>query len=227
MKNYNIKDVAEKYIGQTEVKDNAGFNNSDFQKKMEVVGWRPSYQWCALFAELVWFEAFQGNKSFLKIIEKNFSPSAVKTFGNFAKIGMVSKTPVVGSVVVWQSFKKGVGQWHGHAGIVTKVEKDMFESVEGNTSDNGSREGTMVATRRRTYATSVYSGLAVLGYINPNEKEEVLPFKTKKEGDKFRQWVNDNYEEYARKIDLDASGSFKNKYILEAYNLLSREYDKS
>ncbi len=227
MTNYNIKDVAEKYIGQTEIKDNEGFKNPDFQKKMQVVGWRPSYQWCALFAELVWFEAFQGNKSFLKLIQENFSPSAVKTFGNFHKIGMTSESPVVGSVVIWQSFRKGVAQWHGHAGIVTKVEKDMFESVEGNTSDNGSREGTMVATRRRTYATSVYSGLAVLGFINPKEKEEVLPFKTKKAGDKFRQWVNDNHSEYAKSIDLDIEGSFKNKFIKKAYQHLNLEYDKA
>lgn len=42
-------------------------------------------------------------------------------------------------------------------------------------------------------------------------------FQTKAEGDKFRNWVNDNCADYAKLIDLDRSGSHKNEYITRAY----------
>jgi hypothetical protein len=231
MKNYSIKDIAEKYIGQTEVKNNMGFENPDFEEKMSVIGWRPSYQWCALFSELVWFEAFQGNEEMLKIIKKNCSAGAVKTFENFHKIGMTSEIPTVGAIVIWQSHKKGLPQWTGHAGIVTKVNKENFVSIEGNTNDNGSREGIMVAEKTRKYSKSVYNGLGVLGFINPpstsgSTSKTEKPFKNKKEGDKFRLWVNENYPAYASEIDLDKSGSFSNKYILKAFEKYGVDYKK-
>lgn len=228
MKKYSIKDVAEKYIGQTEVKDNMGFKNPDFEKRMEAVGWRPSFQWCALFSELVWHEAYQGNEEMLKIIKDNCSASAVRTYKNFNSIGMASDKPQVGAIVIWQSYRKGVAQWTGHAGIVTEVNKENFVSIEGNTNDNGSREGIMVARKTRKYSTEVYNGLAVLGFINPPGTAPKIekPFKNKKEGDKFRKWVNDTYPEYAREIDLDESGSHTNKYIMKAWKKYGVEYNK-
>ena len=56
-------------------------------------------------------------------------------------------------------------------------------------------------------------------FINPNN-----PFQSKKEGDAFRNWINDNHPEYARIIDLDRSGSFENKYILRAWKDHGEEY---
>jgi len=50
------------------------------------------------------------------------------------------------------------------------------------------------------------------------------PFKTKQEGDKFRKWVNDNYPDYAKQIDLDVSGSHTNKYIMKAWNKYGNQY---
>ena len=67
MMNQKIKLIAEKYIGQTEVKNNMGFIDPNFEDRMEAVGWRPSFQWCALFSELVWHEAYQGNEDMLKV----------------------------------------------------------------------------------------------------------------------------------------------------------------
>lgn len=52
------------------------------------------------------------------------------------------------------------------------------------------------------------------------------PFATKADGDKFRGWVNDNFADYAREIDLDRSGSHTNKYIMKAWNRLKDEYNK-
>ena len=52
------------------------------------------------------------------------------------------------------------------------------------------------------------------------------PFKSKAEGDAFRQWVNNTYPVTARLIDLDKSGSYNNKYIGEAYDKYGAEYSK-
>lgn len=38
-----------------------------------------------------------------------------------------------------------------HAGIVVSAEPEFFRSIEGNTNDNGSREGYEVCTRTRSY----------------------------------------------------------------------------
>ena len=70
--------------------------------------------------------------------------------------------------------------------------------------------------------------------INPDEKPSVvdnetkkeIPFKGREEGDKFRSWVNDNYPNYAKSIDLDRSGSFNNNYIKKAWNKYGEEYQK-
>lgn len=55
---------------------------------------------------------------------------------------------------------------------------------------------------------------------------EVAPFETKEEGDKFRNWVNDNYPEIAKEIQLDRSGSHTNSYILSAYRMVGGKYQK-
>jgi peptidoglycan hydrolase-like protein with peptidoglycan-binding domain len=39
-----------------------------------------------------------------------------------------------------------------HTGIVTRAEADVFHTVEGNTNDDGNRNGYEVCTRRRGYA---------------------------------------------------------------------------
>lgn len=225
MKNFSIKDVAEKYVGQTEIKGNMGFTNPEFEKSMKSVGWKVSYQWCALFSELVWHEAFQGDENMLKIIKDKFSASAFKTFLNFDKVGMTSKTPEVGSVVIWRQVKKGVPQWTGHAGIVTEVHKDHFVSIEGNTNDAGGREGYIVAVKKRKYSFKVFNGLELVGFVNPKDKGSVV-FKNKTEGNKFRLWVNETYPEYAKEIDLDKKGSHDNKYIMKAYDKYGSIYEK-
>lgn len=50
------------------------------------------------------------------------------------------------------------------------------------------------------------------------------PFKNKAEGDAFRNWVNDNYPDYARSIDLDRSGKFNNSTIQKAWKKYGSAY---
>jgi len=51
-----------------------------------------------------------------------------------------------------------------------------------------------------------------------------IAITNKTEGDKFRNWVNDNYPDYAKQIDLDRSGSYNNSYITKAWKKYGAEY---
>jgi len=54
---------------------------------------------------------------------------------------------------------------------------------------------------------------------------EKLPFKNKKQGDKFRKWVNKEHPKDAKRLDLDKSGSFNNSYIKRAWLEFYKIYD--
>jgi len=45
-----------------------------------------------------------------------------------------------------------------------------------------------------------------------------IPFKNREQGNRFRIFVNNEYPEIARKIDLDKTGSYNNRYVLKALN---------
>lgn len=53
-----------------------------------------------------------------------------------------------------------------------------------------------------------------------------LPFKSQKEGDRFRRWMNENKPFEAKVLELDKTGDYRNGYILDAYYYLKDEYEK-
>lgn len=169
----NIIKTAHDYIGQREKPNNSGFQNIEFQKKMEEVGWDSGEAWCASFAKLVWLEAYKNSPERIAEIEKLFSKSATKTYQNFDESDWKTQnpdgTPILapqeGALVVWRMGNT----WAGHIGIVCKViSKTEFETIEGNTNDAGGREGIEVAHKRR-FVTRTFSttGLNLLGFILP------------------------------------------------------------
>lgn len=164
-------EVALQYVGQKELPGNMFDPNSDFGKKMKAVGHQDGNAWCALFTELVFKEAYPEK---FKELDKLFSASAVQTYKNFTHkengLGYSeNQLPEVGNLVIWQMIKEGVPQWQGHAGIVHSVEKHpnnwIFKSIEGNTNEQGSREGVTVAIKERRVLAKVWNGLKVLGFI--------------------------------------------------------------
>lgn len=163
METETVVKTAIKYIGQTEKPGNMGFNDQDFEKKMNAVGFQKTHAWCSYFVELVFKEA---NPDKLQEFDKLFSASATKTYQNFVDAGYpFSKTPTEGALVIWQNMKAGKPHWTGHAGVVVKVIDNItFESVEGNTNDGGGREGYIVARRIRK-VLQVKEGLRVMGFI--------------------------------------------------------------
>lgn len=156
-------EIAAGYIGQTELKGNMGFKDPCFEDKMRAVGFQDTHAWCSYFQELVFKEAYPDKKE----LDKLFSASAVQTFKNFKEAGyLVSPTPQVDYLVIWQTMKAGKEQWTGHAGIVSKaIDNETFLSIEGNTNNDGSREGIKVCERTRKVIENVQNGLKVMGFI--------------------------------------------------------------
>ena len=52
------------------------------------------------------------------------------------------------------------------------------------------------------------------------------PFTNTEEGNRFRQWLNDTNPEAARRLDLDASGSYNNAYIRKAFREFGDEFNE-
>jgi hypothetical protein len=158
-----VVEIAKSYLGTTEKPSNTGFNDRVFEQKMEDVGFEKGHAWCCYFAELCFKEAMTDKYIGL---EGLFSGSTVQTFKNFERAGYdISDKPIEGSLVIWQTQKDGKPQWSGHAGIVVEVIDDKtFTSVEGNTNDDGKREGYKVALKTRK-VQKVKNGLQVLGFI--------------------------------------------------------------
>lgn len=159
--------VARNFIGETEKPGNTGFKNILFEAKMKLTGWLYKQSWCAYAAELVWFDAFEGDKQTQALIRKYCSGSAVQTYRNFEKSKEfhVQPNPTVGAICI---FKHGNGPL-GHAGVVTELKgANGFLLVEGNGSAAGSREGTMMVEKLRML-NRIFSvnGLNIMGFINP------------------------------------------------------------
>lgn len=160
--NQQIVDLALKYVGQKEINGNKGFLNPDFEKEMIANGWYKGAPWCAFFTKLIWSKANQ--------IVKYMNGGAVSTYKALDNSDeyKVTATPQIGALVIWRSYKNGVKLNTGHAGIVTALNPDnTFNTVEGNTTDKGGREGIMVATRIRHYEWKRENGLRLLGFVNP------------------------------------------------------------
>lgn len=157
-----IVDVAKKYIGQREKKSNAGFLDPDFEKEMVNIGWYKGASWCAYFTKLVWSK---GNQ-----LHKYMSGGAVATYKalDLSKEYNITATPERGALVIWRNYKDGIKQNTGHSGIVTSLNADgTFNTIEGNTSTMGGREGILVDERVRKYEWTKKNGLRLLGFVNP------------------------------------------------------------
>ena len=160
-----VVEVALKYVGQRELPNNVFDPESDFGKKLHAAGQKDGDPWCALFCELVFKEAYP--ERFAEL-DKLFSASAVQTYKNFTKGGgyMEHNLPKEGTLCIWQKYVEGKPQWQGHAGIVYELKSSWeFTCIEGNTNEQGSREGTSVQVKDRKVLKDVWNGLKVLGFI--------------------------------------------------------------
>jgi surface antigen len=158
--------TASKYVGQRETLNNSGFKDKELEKRMKEVGWSVGLSWCVYFAELCFKEAYAGNVEMQKRLSELFSGSATATYKNFDlnKLFTVNQQPSIGAVMI---FRQGNG-WQGHACIVEKIDGNNIHTIEGNTGENGSREGIMVARKiRKLKKPYTSTGLNLVGFIHP------------------------------------------------------------
>lgn len=160
----SLVDIAKKDIGKKEKPGNTGFEDPELERAMRKVGWIPGWSWCSNIQEKWIWEAFPDLKA---EVNGYFVPSATATFRNLKNAGYpVSMEPIEGALVYWQRMKDGVAQWQGHAGVVSRVVSPLeFYSIEGNTNEKGSREGTTVLEKYRTVQNDIQNGLKVMGFV--------------------------------------------------------------
>lgn len=141
------------FWGETELPENSGFVNKTFESYMRMMGWSKGQPWCMYFVKLVIAE------SGFKV--DGISGSVVKTWQSLKGTQIPSK----GSMVFWQYYKDGKPLWTGHAGIVIRAYADKIVTIEGNTNDDGSRDGVEVSIHVRKLDFTNNNGLRLLGFV--------------------------------------------------------------
>lgn len=172
-----ILEEANKDLNKKEIRGNKGWEDPELQKMMESTGWSIGQSWCAYWLEKVWVEAYsRHNPYFVSIIQRLFSANAVATWRAFQQSQFItSKVPVPGAGVIWMKKRNGSPvyltedqQWiAGHAGICIEGNESHFVTYEGNSNDEGGREGIEVAKLTRQYNYDADQGLVLLGFIHP------------------------------------------------------------
>lgn len=160
---------AKKFIGEEEFSGNMGFKDPEFNELMRQDGdFRDTQAWCMSFVKMIWINKF-GNK-YKDQLDVLITPSTQTSWANFVKDKSgdfeVSEIPKKGSIVIWQTYVNGVSKWTGHAGIVQRANIENFETIEGNTTDEGNREGYIVAEKTRKYNWDTMNGLRLKGFIS-------------------------------------------------------------
>jgi hypothetical protein len=156
-------EIARQYLGKKEKPNNSGFEDPEFEADMKKFGkWQKGFSWCACFMTMVFAKAYPDRPD----LHALFDPSTRKTYKNFEKAGFnIVHNPMAGALVIWGDYKRDILQWTGHTGIVSEViTENVFKSIEGNTSAQGSRNGDRVAEHERTTDIKA-NGLNVMGFI--------------------------------------------------------------
>jgi len=186
-----ILQIADAFKGITEKPSNSGFYDNlvldEWLKKefpgwslttedmFKTAGWSLGESWCAYTAELIWKLAYSHfDSTIVHQLDKLFSAGAVQTYTNFLQSDFkTSNIPQIGSIVVYQTYKDGKAQWSGHVGVVREIQPgNVFVAIEGNTSADGSREGTTVAAKTRKLDYTFKNGLRVKGFVLVKEIED-------------------------------------------------------
>ncbi len=179
MKSINeyILEEAQRWVGVKEIKNNELFDRKGFKKFLEGGSWDIGQAYCMYFAMQCWRIAYakSGNSHILTdILDHHFSPSAKRSFDKFDSIDMVSGTPQIGSIAIWQLWKDGQPQWQGHAGIVENINfaNNMIFTIEGNTGNPDQRTGDGVYRKDRSLLMTMKDdGLNLIGFIIPKQVE--------------------------------------------------------
>lgn len=112
----------------------------------------PSWPWCAGFVSFIMEQACTALQMPTPI-KKSFSCDLLAAFAREKDIFLAeSKNMEKGQITAGSLFlvRRSSTDWE-HVGIVVSAETDLFHTIEGNTNDEGSREGYEVCRRFRGY----------------------------------------------------------------------------
>jgi surface antigen len=141
----------EEAVSQIGVQEDAAHTNRGpkVSQYLASVGLGPGYSWCMAFMYWCFNQAAEamGRQNPL------YKTGGVLEQWRQRKDQYRVTMPQPGDIMILD-FGKG----EGHTGIVEKVEADIIHTIEGNTNDNGSRDGYEVCRRTRSRAK-------VLGYL--------------------------------------------------------------
>lgn len=135
-----VIEIANTQIG---VHEDPGNKNTGPQvdEYLKSVGLGPGYSWCMAFVYWCFREA--ANK--LAVANPLAKTGGVLDQYNRRKLHFGQTHPMPGDVFI-MDFGKGLG----HTGLVEKVDGNFIYTIEGNSNDEGSREGYEVCKRKRS-----------------------------------------------------------------------------
>lgn len=160
-----LSEAALTFKGQKEKPGNVFDSTTALGQMLHAAGQLDGEAWCCYLAEGCAVMAYLHAEA---RIRKEFSANSVQCFKNLVAAGhTVSAFPVPNSICFMQHYENGVPTTKGHTYIVEKNLNTAFTqhaTVEGNSTQQGSREGDCVAnnTRKTQYEMN---GLTTLGYI--------------------------------------------------------------
>ena len=177
---------AESYIDIQEVPGNMGWYKKGtkerdivFEELMRTEGeWRETWAWCMSFVQLIWMLTYKELKFSQKLIDAVdycLTPGTIRSIIRYKEKfpGFVNMEPKPGSIMIMRSYKNGIAQDTGHAGIVKLYQPGILKNIEGNTNDEGKREGKEVAQMIRSYdkglpfVTPKGTKKVIYGFIHP------------------------------------------------------------
>lgn len=133
--------VATTQLDIREEKNNSG---PEVKRFLKAVGLDEGYAWCMAF--VYWCVDLAAKK----IEQKN---PLIKTAGVLRQYNETTLRKIpnrnLEAVKPGDVFIMDFGGGKGHTGFVEKIEKGIIYTIEGNTNDEGSREGVEVARRQR------------------------------------------------------------------------------
>jgi len=131
--------LAKQYVGKEETSNNSGFKDKVMEADMIKYGaFQKGMPWCCCFARMIFMKSYPEKESIYKTV---LFPGTRQTFDTLKAKGYSPvPVPFIGALVLWSTYRSGIQQSTGHAGIVTDINTDgTFKTIEGNGSANGSR----------------------------------------------------------------------------------------
>lgn len=125
--------------------------------------------WCMGFVQAIFDQAAsQLGKDFRKLMPLSYSCDTVATSaiqkGILSRYTAVRNNPAVvkpGDIFL---LEKTTNDWE-HTGIITAIHGDIFETIEGNTNNDGSSNGNGVYKRVRNYRTSKLDVMSIASLV--------------------------------------------------------------